>query len=256
MTRNAVSIRSLLLLTFAANLVACSGSLSEEPVPSTDGAFKPATSTNSPGLGTGKVLETMDAAGYTYVLVDLGSTQIWAAGPITPVQVGDTVHLPQGMPMKDFESTSLNRTFEEIYFVGAIQTGDAAVMGAIASAHGSMGDATSATDSQSFDLEGIEKAEGGLTIAEVYANRQDLASKEVLIRGRVVKFNPEIMDRNWLHIQDGSGEAGTNDITVTTADQAEVGSVVTIRGTLTLDKDFGFGYAYDVLIEEATVTAE
>lgn len=119
-----------------------------------------------------------------------------------------------------------------------------------------MGDATSATDSQSFDLEGIEKAEGGLTIAEVYANRQDLASKEVLIRGRVVKFNPEIMDRNWLHIQDGSGEAGTNDITVTTADQAEVGSVVTIRGTLTLDKDFGFGYAYDVLIEEATVTAE
>ena len=104
----------------------------------------------------------------------------------------------------------------------------------------------------------VKKAEGGRTIAEIYADKTELAGEEVTLRGKVVKFLPQIMGKNWLHVRDGTGDAdaGTNDLTVTTASAAQVGDTVLITGKVLLDKDFGFGYKYDVLIEEAQVVVE
>jgi len=96
----------------------------------------------------------------------------------------------------------------------------------------------------------------GQTIAEIYAQKQSWAGQEVLVRGRVVKFTPKVMDRNWLHIQDGTGETENADLTVTTTAFVEVGDVVVVRGTLALDRDFGFGYHYALLVENAQVTVE
>ena len=76
------------------------------------------------------------------------------------------------------------------------------------------------------------------------------------VRGKVVKFTPEIMGKNWIHLQDGTGAAGTNDLTVTTSAMAKKGDTVVISGALVIDKDFGYGYAYDVIIEDADVTVE
>ncbi|MGW8313899.1 MAG: nucleotide-binding protein, partial [Desulfuromonadales bacterium] len=76
------------------------------------------------------------------------------------------------------------------------------------------------------------------------------------VRGKVVKFSPQIMGKNWIHIQDGTGEAGSNDLTVTTNTTANVGDTVVISGTLTADKDFGYGYQYSVLVEDAEVATE
>jgi hypothetical protein len=107
------------------------------------------------------------------------------------------------------------------------------------------------------DLSGIEKAEGGKTVAEVFAEKDQLAGANVTIRGKVVKTNAGVMGKNWLHVRDGSGAEGTNDLTVTTASVLpEVGSTVVVSGPLTLDKDFGMGYRYDVIIEDAEVTVE
>jgi hypothetical protein len=108
------------------------------------------------------------------------------------------------------------------------------------------------------DLTGIAKADGGKTVAEVFAERDALAGQPVTFRGKVVKTNPDIMGKNWLHVRDGSGEEGTNDLTVTTAPgtMPAVGDTVLVSGTVTLNKDFGMGYAYDVLIEDAQVTVE
>ena len=105
------------------------------------------------------------------------------------------------------------------------------------------------------DLSGITKAEGGKTVAELYAEKDQLANKKVTLRGKVVKTNAGIMGKNWLHLQDGSGDAkaGTNDLTVTSSDAAAKGDTVTITGVLRLDKDFGSGYAYPVLVEDAKV---
>jgi len=96
------------------------------------------------------------------------------------------------------------------------------------------------------------------TVADLYAKKDTLSGKQVSLRGKVMKFSPMIMGKNWLHIQDGSGDAaaGTNDITVTTAQEAAVGDVVTVKGTLVANKDFGAGYSYDVIIEDAEVTVE
>ena len=107
------------------------------------------------------------------------------------------------------------------------------------------------------DLTGIAKAEGGKTVAEVFAEKDALAGQPVTFRGKVVKTNPDIMGKNWLHVRDGSGEEGTNDLTITTAGTLpNVGDTVLVTGNVTLNKDFGMGYAYDVLIEDAQVTVE
>ncbi len=212
---------------------------------------------------TGKVVETMNAGSYTYVQVDDGSKKIWAAAPQFAVAVGDKVIVPDGMAMRDFYSKTLGRTFDLVSFVPSVEvvggkategqasrTGDHS--GAFAhpmSGHGTAG-------AVPVDLSNIKKAEGGQTVAEVFSKKAALAGKDVSVRGRVVKFTPSVMGKNWLHVQDGSGSAGTNDLTVSTSASAAVGNTVLVRGKLSTDKDFGFGYKYDVLIEDATVAVE
>ena len=213
---------------------------------------------------TGKVVETMNAAGYTYVQVDDGEKKVWAAAPEFKVAVGDEVIVPQGMPMNNYHSKSLDRDFDVVYFVDSIlnPNAPAAVAGAV-DPNAKMPEnhpntKVSADTAAKVDLTGISKAEGGKTVAELNAGKADLNGKEVTLRGKVVKYNAQIMGKNWLHVQDGSGDAtdGSNDITVTTMTEAKVGDTVLVTGKLTLDKDFGYGYKYALIIEDAKVTVE
>lgn len=110
---------------------------------------------------------------------------------------------------------------------------------------------------EAVDLSGIARADGGKTVAEIYAGKDALGGQPVTFRGKVVKANANIMDRNWLHVRDGSGEEGTNDLTVTTpGTMPAVGDTVVVTGTVALNKDFGMGYTYGILIEDATVQVE
>jgi hypothetical protein len=114
-----------------------------------------------------------------------------------------------------------------------------------------------ATDAAPVDLAGIAKADGGKTVAEVFAGKDALAGKPVTVRGKVVKANSGIMGKNWIHVRDGSGSDGTNDLTVTTTTaQPHVGDTVLVTGPVSLNKDFGMGYQYDVIVEDAQVTVE
>lgn len=101
----------------------------------------------------------------------------------------------------------------------------------------------------------IAQPAGGTSIAEVWANRKALAGKTVTVRGKVVKFHAAIMNRNWLHLQDGTGTPGdgTHDLTFTTADMTKVGDIVTATGTVAVDKDFTAGYKYGVIVEQASL---
>lgn len=214
----------------------------------------------------GTVLETADAASYTYALLDIGSEQVWVAGPQTTIAVGDHVHVGAGMAMPDFESKALGRTFDVVYFVGAIEKGDhgapAATVpadhpgGAVPMGMGAGNDAASHTSTARETVEGVAKAAGGQTVAEIFINAASLKDKNVKVRGRVVKFSPNIMGTNWLHIQDGTGAEGTHDLTVTSATAVKVGDVVLVDGPLSVDRDFGAGYRYPVIVENATVVVE
>ena len=103
----------------------------------------------------------------------------------------------------------------------------------------------------------VAKATGpdARTVAEVVAKRADLKDKTVVVRGKVVKFTPGVMDKNWIHLRDGTGSAadGTNDVVVTTKEETQIGAVVLVKGVVHTDKDLGSGYSYKVLIEEATL---
>lgn len=218
---------------------------------------------------SGKVVETMDAGPYTYVRVSDGSREVWAAGPKTSITVGQSLTVPAGMAMKNFTSKTLQRTFPEIYFVDSL--GPAAAPGSATAPAASAAPALppvplaplkahrengsrAAAPAAGIDLSGIAKVEGGQTVADLYTSKADLAGKAVAVRGRVTKFTPEVMGKNWLHVQDSSGASG--DLTVTSSAVAKVGDLVVVRGNLGVDRDFGAGYRYDIVIEDATVTVE
>lgn len=102
----------------------------------------------------------------------------------------------------------------------------------------------------------IAKAKGGYTVEELFAKKDMLKGKKVAVHGKVVKISEGIMGRTWIHLQDGSGKQGTNDITVTTNQSARVGDIVLITGYLVTDKDFGAGYKYAVIIEDAAIKTD
>jgi hypothetical protein len=207
------------------------------------------------GSTSGKAGETMNAAGYTYVRVDTGEKQVWFAAPRFEVAVGDEVEVPAGAEMRDHYSKVLDRSFEVIYFVGGVRVGGATDDSSESPFRYSGAGGAAAADA--FDFSGITKADGGNTIAEIFDAGSDLAGRSVSVRGRVVKFSAQILGVNFLHLRDGtSSKQGHNDLTVTTKAEVAVGSLVVVSGVVTADKDFGFGYRYDLIIEDASLTAE
>ena len=115
-----------------------------------------------------------------------------------------------------------------------------------------------ATPAAEVDVAGVAKPEGGKTVAEIYAEKDALANQQVTFRGKVVKVNSGVMNMDWLHVRDGSGAEGSNDLTVTTTSQPtpKVGDTVLVKGTVATNKDFGMGYQYPVLVEQAEVKVE
>jgi len=209
---------------------------------------------------SGKVVETMNTAGYTYVLVDTGSKKLWAAAVQFIVKVGDDVTVAAEMPMLKYHSKSLNRDFDLIYFASAINVNgrDAAAGSAAPALPPGHPPLTAETAKPKVDLTGIKRAAGGQTIQEIVAASSPLAGKPVTVRGKVVKYNAMILGKNWLHIRDGSGSDANrdNDLTVTTAAVTKVGDTVLVTGNISTNRDFGGGYKYSLIIEDANVTVE
>lgn len=197
---------------------------------------------------SGKVVETMDSGGYSYINVEKNGNQIWVAVPNMKVTVGQEVSLAQGMIMNNFKSKSLNRTFKTIVF----STGPAGQQ--------TMTGSTSGYTQAQAPLKKIkvEKASGpnAYTVAELHDKSAELDKKSITIKGQVIKVSPNIMGKNWIHIQDGSTSAssGSGSIILTSQDLPSVGDIVTGKGIFYKDKDFGSGYKYSVIVEEASIT--
>jgi hypothetical protein len=162
------------------------------------------------------------------------------------MNVGETVYFGDGLEMTNFTSKDLQRTFETIYFVNELHGGAQPAPHDMSAPAAHQGKPTLET----LELS-IERPEGGIRIGELFANREAYADKTVLIRGQVTKVNRAILNKNWVHLQDGTSDAGNYDLTITTAAEATPGEVVAWEGKIVLNKDFGSGYAYDVLMEDA-----
>ena len=198
---------------------------------------------------SGKVVDTMDSGGYTYVQLEQEGKKIWVALPKTTVKKGQMITVSPGMVMENFESKTLKRKFDRIVFSGGIINDKPNVVSEKKS-EGSKGNVPAA------EKISVTKAAGpnAYTIAEIYQKKKTLNGKSVSVKAKVVKVTTGIMKMNWIHLQDGTGNAadGTNDIVATsTAELPANGDIVTVSGTLAADKDFGSGYKYAVLIEKA-----
>ena len=99
----------------------------------------------------------------------------------------------------------------------------------------------------------VEPLTNGITIAQLFEKKEEYANKIVRIRGKVTKYTEKILYRNWIHLQDGSNFHGNFDLTVTTEDTSKMGDIVIIEGKVVLNKDFGYGYSYKVLLEDAKI---
>ena len=199
----------------------------------------------------GEVLEVREADPYTYLRLRTKEGEIWAAVNKAPATKGAQVTIENASVMTNFESKALKKTFDRIIF------------GTLAGAAAGAAPASSDTSRmhqgtpQSPETAKLPKAQGpdARTVAEIITKRVELKGKPVMVRGRVVKFTANVMGKNWVHLRDGSGSAkdGSNDILVTTKEQAQVGNVVVARGVVRTDVDLGSGYTYKVLIENVTL---
>ncbi len=211
----------------------------------------------SEGVFTGTVAETMKALGYTYVRLQApGQDDVWVAAPEFDAAAGQRLSVALEMPMRNFDSRTLNRRFDLVYFVQSVSRDGKVVAGGTRAAAPAVQMMTSRTPGTPSAPAGPSGAPPGVRrIADLWDGRKELSGREVVVRGRVVKVNNGILDTNWIHLQDGSGSEAdrTNDITVTTDAVVRVGEELTVRGVLVTGKDFGSGYTYEVLVQDAVV---
>ena len=217
---------------------------------------KPDQTAGYPTL-SGKVVETMSSGGYTYVLLESKGKKTWVAVPQMAVTVGQELALQPGVEMGNFTSKSLKKTFDNIIFSGGPLQPQQASAAPAGPQHGTAGTGSKAAAAPADKGVKVEKATGpnAYTIGDVFEKRADLDKKIAVVRGKVVKVSEGIMGSNWIHLQDGTGEAGkkTHDLVVTMQELPAVGDVVTVNGTVSTNKDFGAGYKYNVIIEKASI---
>jgi hypothetical protein len=199
---------------------------------------------------TAVVQQVLQATSYTYLNVLEADKDYWIAISKRQIEPGTTISFADALEMNNFQSKDLKRTFDKIYFVSRIDAGGSVVP------QPSMSPTHQGTPEPEKKEVLVEPAEGGVTIGQLYANRDSYAGKTVLVKGQVTKVNRAIMDKNWVHLQDGTSDAGSFDLTVTTTDDVKVGDLATFEGKITLNKDFGAGYSYEVIMEEAKLQAQ
>jgi hypothetical protein len=208
----------------------------DEPEPS--GAAEPGAPDETL---TGVVKEHFDVPQYTYLRVATDSGDKWAAVYRAPVQDGSTVTVIHAAQLANFHSRELNRDFDRIWF--GMLPGHETAPAASASA---------------APVAASPPPKGAVSIADLAKGAPGFDGKQVTVAGHVVKETDGILGRNWIHLQDGSGNAkdGSNDVLVTTADSDAphpIGQEVTATGTVRTNQDFGSGYAYKFMLEKAAL---
>ena len=196
---------------------------------------------NAGDIYEGVVVDTLEGGGYTYLQIDDTKKKYWVAVEGTKVEKGTEVRFTEELRAKDFESKSLNRKFDEIVFASNLQY------------------RTQVPEKGNLALvseqvkESPYKQKDTLSVKEAWEKRASLKDQTIAIRGKVVKASPNIMGRNWVHIQDGTGEGSeVGRVVFTSSELPKVGDVVTASGVARVDKDFGSGYIYKIFVENAS----
>ena len=204
------------------------------------------------------VMEVIQTTNYTYLYVKENDIETWLAVPKMTANKGETYYYDGGMLMENFVSKELNRTFEKIYFLDAVRTTEEVPQNNITGTNPHDTNIQNSTGHNEKPVIGKEEVtvtsvEGGISINELFSNKTKYDGKTVIIKGIVAKFSPQIMNKNWIHIQDGTDFEGEFDLTVTSQANVKKGDTIVVEGKISLDKDFGYGYFYKIIMEDAVV---
>jgi len=191
---------------------------------------------------TGVVVDILNGGGYTYLQIeDSFKKSYWAALEGVKIDKGTEVRFTEEMRAQKFQSKSLERTFDELIFASNLQTRTA------------LPEAGNLALITEMVKESPYQQKDTLSVKEVFEKRANLKDKSVVVRGKVVKVSENILERNWVHIQDGTGEGSeVGRIVFTSKELPKVGDIVTARGVASVDKNFGSGYVYPIIVENAS----
>lgn len=226
-------------LVIIAILVAFTGCVKKNKVPTAQTLANPSTHQV-------KVEEVIQTSNYTYLKVSENNAQFWMAVNHQEAVPGEVYYYEQALEMNNFNSKELNRTFESIFFVQGLSKEQSVAEAQTPQAMKPVKNADAMKEGIS-----IAPAESGLSIAKLYADRSSFEGKKIKMKGQVVKMNEGVMGKNWIHIQDGTVDSENFDLTVTTLDNVKLDEVVTFEGSISLKKDFGYGYFYELIMEDA-----
>ena len=217
------------------------------------------------------VQEVIQTSQYTYLHATENNNAGWFAVSTIPAKSGDTYFYDRGFETKKFESKELNRVFESIILLEKLYTEPKSSAVVATNDHytnpttdhqsSTTQDGAAAT-SESYTRKTtppekkeikIAVAKGGISIADLFSKKESYAGKTVKIKGQVTKYTPAVMNKNWIHIQDGTDFNGKFDLVVTSENEAKVGDIITLEGKISLNKDLGYGYFFDVIMEDAAI---
>jgi hypothetical protein len=211
------------------------------------------------------VTEVLQTTNYTYLRVKENDSLLWLAVSKIEAKEGETYYYENPMRMENFESKELNRKFDTVYFIDKVSKQPMNDIAEPISTEAFKDTQLLLTENQKRSLteshgmrkpeqQGnihVEPAKGEITIKELYSQKEKYEGKVATVRGKVTKINPGIMNRNWVHIQDGTSAGDKFDLTVTTTSDVKVDDIISFEGKISVNKDFGFGYFYDLIMEDA-----
>jgi len=196
------------------------------------------------------VLDVLNTTKYVYLRVKENGEQFWIATRKQDINIGGTYFYKGGLLKTNFESKEHNKVFDKIYLVTSL----------VQSNHGKNNSNSNVNlqksnqnieENSSTNKEIKTKQSGSISITELVDNYKKYEGKMVQVSGTCVKINPNIMGINWIHLKDGSKD--DYDLVITSNTFVQEGSIITMKATVTLNKDFGAGYKYDLILENGTI---
>lgn len=204
---------------------------------------------NKSSIHKAKVKEVFQGSIYTFLFVNENDQEYWMAANKTEAKTDDIIYYKNALKMVDFKSKELDRVFDEIFFVQNISNSPQLLS---SSSKNSLHQHENGKNLTVSKIQ-ISPAPNGMTIGELLEKGEVYSNKKVTIRGLVVKVNKNIMDRNWVHLKDGTGFNKENDLTFTTLLEVGVGDTITFEGVVAINKEYGAGYVYPLIIEDAVI---
>lgn len=230
-------MKSFLILFFAFTLLSCNRNSVNSDVKL------------QPGVFAVTVVEVIQSSKYTYLKVLDNNDLKWLAVERMNVSEDVVLYYTNAYRMDQFKSPELGRIFDVVYFVDQISETPEGLTGI------KDGGVPVKASVRKYDVD-IEPVAGGITVENLFRNSESLEGKEIIMKGKVVHYNQGIMERNWVHIQDGTEFAGKYDLIATTNQQVKVGDIVTIKGKVELNVDYGAGYTYELIITGVNIIQE